>query len=136
MPIRNYGLKWSFLDGMTGRQFRGPQVKLNEMHGIYALYDRNDRLAYIGRSGEGKGPGIYGRVYAHRIEQKWDFDVYSWFGVLPVSDEGLIMRDADKLTTEELTKNLEALLIYLLEPEWNGNGGTYKRIPRYRQVPV
>ena len=83
-----------------------------------------------------KSAGIGGRVYAHRIEEQWDFDTYSWFEILPVSDEGVILHDAEMMSEDKLINNLEALLIYLLEPTWNGNYGTYRKIPRYRQVPV
>lgn len=136
MPIRCYGLKWSYDAGMTGRLLRGPAVRFHEMRGIYTLYKREGSLVYVGRSGKGKSSGIGGRVYAHKIEDKWDFDTYSWFGLLPVNDDGAIIFDAETMDSEQLTNNLEALIIYLLDPPWNGNGGTYKKIPRYRQISV
>jgi hypothetical protein len=106
------------------------------MLGVYVLYDRRGQLVYIGRSGRGEKAGIFGRIICHHDEQRWEFDTYSWFGVLPVSDGGMIRPEDELISVDQIVNNLEALLIHLIEPSWNGNGGSYKHIPKFSQVPV
>jgi len=131
MPIRNYGLKWSYDAGMIGKLPGGKPVDLSSQRGIYVLY-RGDEISYVGKSVRGDNPGIYGRLIGHK-EKKKRFKTYSWFGVSPVGDTGLIDHVAESLTLDELTTNLEPLLIYLLTPTGNKNGGDFKKIIRYDQ---
>ena len=131
MPIRNYGLKWQYGRGMTGTLLGGNPVDLSKQLGIYVIY-RGEGIVYVGKSARSDKSGIYGRLKGHK-EDGWTFKTYSWFGVLPVDSGGALSYLPDNLTIEELTTNLEALLIHLLAPAWNGNGGQYKHIPMYEQ---
>jgi len=130
VPIRNYGLKWKFDAGMTG-EAGGDPIDLSAQLGIYLIH-RGEKIVYVGKSAKGKTAGIYGRLIGHKHEGM-RFSTYSWFGVLPVNNAMSIDFLAAPLTTAELITNLEALLIYLLNPTSNGNFGEFKKMTRYEQ---
>jgi hypothetical protein len=122
---------------MTGRFGTRDPVDLGPMHGIYVLYDRRGELSYIGRSGgeNFKNPGIHGRLVHHRWEKHRDFDRYSWFGTLPVTESGTVDISAKPVGGLIDLKSLEALLIYLLnKPKWNRDWGNFTHISRYEQL--
>ena len=136
MPILNYGIKWDPHYAMRGRHrdfgaidFEGWQI------GLYALYQR-DKLMYIGRSSDGKKPSISGRLRYHYKEDKekmGKWERYSWFGFLPP-------RPASAQTTismpiGECVSDIEALLIHLIQPPWNGAPGSHSHIHEFEQIP-
>ncbi len=133
MPIQSYGLKWRYDLGMTGFQAGADPVDFSGQIGVYILY-RDDDIVYVGESSKGKKKGIYGKLIGHK-DDGWAFSTYSWFGVLPLDAQNHIDLTAANLSAERLVKNLEAMLIYLLEPSWNTKPGEYKHIPRYEQCP-
>lgn len=109
MPVENYGLKWNYDDGMVGKLAGGDHVKFYEQIGIYVIY-WGDQIVYVGRSGSGNNPGIYGRLKGHK-EDGWKFSTYSWFGMYPVGAECRVDRSAPTMSVPQTVKNLEALLI-------------------------
>ena len=136
MPIYNYGLDWDYNKGPWGQRGRSKPVCFSSQIGIYVLY-KNKKLIYVGRSGSGKKPGIGGRLYYHhgegQLAGRWNR--FSWFGFVPVeSGEVRIDTPSTLSNREDEIRDVEALLIYLLMPPGNGNGGSYKHIEKYQQV--
>jgi hypothetical protein len=136
MPIRNYGLHWDFELGQKGRRTkRGPVVDFEPQIGVYLLY-RRKKLIYVGRSGKGFGPNIGGRLVHHSREGKLvgKWDSYSWFGFFPVIDGKIRKRKKTDVSVAEEIRDIEALLIYLLDPPENGRPGDHGHIDAYSQV--
>jgi hypothetical protein len=88
--------------------------------GIYLLNDGRE-IIYVGRAVErplGK------RLYEHtldRLSSRWDR--FTWFGVLPVSDDGKLGELPDTFSSSNLIPALEAILIEALEPRQNRKRG-------------
>jgi hypothetical protein len=100
--------------------------------GLYALYQR-DRLMYVGRSGDGKRPSISGRLVYHSREHKLKigkWDRYSWFGFL--KNPGVHKKIS--MPVGDCIKDIEALLIHLIQPEWNRAAGKNKHIQEFEQI--
>ncbi len=143
--IQSYGLNWKFEDGMTGTREPGVQIDFSRQLGVYLLYFRQ-KIAYVGRSSfisedeaKGKTSGIYGRLINHKIEKRWEFDSYSWFGLLRHDKAGNLIRDPQLIPQISVSiTDLEALLIFVLnKPEWNSTWGDYKRLEKnhlFKQV--
>lgn len=95
-------------------------VDFNKQLGIYLLYDGRE-VIYVGCATErplGK------RLYEHtldRLSTRWDR--FSWFGLLPVSDNGGLAAMPGQYESEQLIPALEAILIEALEPRQNRRRG-------------
>jgi len=158
MLIRNYGLFWrrdvledehgqwtrnGELVGIGVRKKRQRQVDFANQRGVYALYDENFRLIYVGQAGRGERR-LYPRLWAHtrnNLSERWSR--FSWFGLLPVFDEpnedGYYYLDNDyaddiNITHRDALNHLEAVLIMAGEPARNAKGGVFGReVTHYRQ---
>ena len=88
--------------------------------GIYLLYDGRE-VIYAGRTTDrplGK------RLYEHTIDRmstRWDR--FSWFGFLPVSDNGSLGDLPTTYDAGKLIPALESILIEALEPRQNRKRG-------------
>jgi hypothetical protein len=107
---------------LYGEQLSGSTaVDFSNQEGVYLLYDAS-RLVYVGRVTE---PRLGKRLREHtrdRLSGRWDR--FSWFGVRPVGDDG-ILKDApdNQLSSSVVISTLEALLIEALEPPQNRRQG-------------
>jgi hypothetical protein len=95
---------------------------------------------YIGKSGQGEGPNIAGRLNDHYYyyygEKMGKWELFSWFGFMPVENDIVqVGSPASVADREREIGDIEALLIHLLTPDWNRNGGSYKHMEEYKQVP-
>ncbi len=100
-----------------------------EYVGVYCLYS-NGRLIYVGETGLGTQMGFFQRLRQHRrgpIADQWD--EYSWFG--------LEKRPADTITSTTLgaLAQLEAVLIAVINPGSNRQGGAFHGATQVFQVP-
>ena len=114
-------IEWNSMPKILGMQQIGSKtVDFCKQLGIYLLYDGRE-VIYVGRSTDrplGK------RLYEHTIDRlsaRWDR--FSWFGLLPVSDDGQIGALPDSYKAENLIPALEAILIEALEPRQNRRRG-------------
>lgn len=154
MLIRNYGLFWrrniigeewprsGELLGVGVRKKRQKTVDFSTQRGIYALYDDNFQLIYVGQAGKGKRR-LYQRLRTHtrnNLSERWSR--FSWFGVLPVSapeETGQPPRliegdDAITVTQLDVLNHIEAVLIMAGEPIRNAKGGIFgPAVTHYRQ---
>lgn len=95
-------------------------VDFSKQLGIYLLYDARE-VIYVGRSTERP---LGRRLYEHtadRLSTRWDR--FSWFGLLPISEEGNIGALPSTFESVKLIPALEAVLIEALEPRQNRKRG-------------
>ncbi|MCI5158603.1 MAG: hypothetical protein D3906_09230 [Candidatus Electrothrix sp. AUS1_2] len=114
-------VEWIATPNLLGMQQIGATpVDFCKQLGIYLLYDGRE-VIYVGRSTERP---LGRRLYEHTIDRlsaRWDR--FSWFGLLPVSDEGEIGVLPESYTATDLIPALEAILIEALEPRQNRKRG-------------
>ena len=118
---RKEAVEWTRTPKLLGMQQIGatPVDFFNQL-GIYLLYDGRE-VIYVGRSTDrplGK------RLYEHTVDRmsaRWDR--FSWFGLLPVSDEGKLEALPETYAAATLIPALEAILIEALEPRQNRKRG-------------
>jgi hypothetical protein len=118
---RREEIEWSSSPKILGMQQIGAAaVDFSKQIGIYLLYDGRE-IIYVGRATErplGK------RLYEHtldRLSSRWDR--FSWFGVLPVAEDGSLGVQSETFPIEKLLPALEAILIEALEPRQNRKRG-------------
>ncbi len=118
---RREEIEWTATPKLLGMQQIGATpVDFCKQFGIYLLYDGRE-VIYVGRSTDrplGK------RLYEHTIDRlsaRWDR--FSWFGLLPVSDDGQIGLLPDNYKADSLIPAMEAILIEALEPRQNRKRG-------------
>jgi hypothetical protein len=96
--------------------------------GLYCLY-RDARLIYVGEAGLGNKSNLYKRLKQHQSDHLADqWDEFSWFG-----------RPAEEKEKETSAKDgfaqMEALLIAVINPGSNKQGGTFVGATQVFQVP-
>lgn len=118
---RRDAIEWTSNPKILGMQQIGAEpVDFSKQTGIYLLYDGRE-IIYVGRATDrplGK------RLYEHtldRLSSRWDR--FSWFGVLPVSDDGKLGALQDSFPSSKLLPALEAILVEALEPRQNRKRG-------------
>ena len=151
--IQSYGLFWDrcqvdWRSGpLLGRvKVRDKPVDFRDQLGIYALYDHEFRLLYVGQAGSGKNT-LFGRLKHHTsvhagtraLAARWKY--FSWFGLLRVlkvekkGEKQLASRADTKQTTEAHILNaLEAAAIEIADPDLNRQGGRLRNVTEYVQV--
>lgn len=148
----HYGLYWSVDDvlwkggrrkeaGLWGRERarlerKGRPTKAEQDNafdyqnfiGLYCLY-RNYQLIYVGEAGLGNKSTLFPRLRAHLSDHLADqWDQFSWFGRAAPLDA----------TTAHVTAafaQMEAVLIAVINPGLNKQGGTFVGASKVFQVP-
>lgn len=130
---RREAIEWTASPKLLGMQQIGAEsVDFSKQIGIYLLYDGRE-VIYVGRATERP---LGRRLYEHtldRLSSRWDR--FSWFGVLPVSDDGKLGEMPDSFTGSSVISALEALLIEALEPGQNRKRGDDLSSVEYTQKP-
>lgn len=134
--IRSYGLLWDRKkvqwkgreSGLWGRiRVKMGPVNLRDQVGIYALYDEEYRLLYVGQAGSGR-KALFDRLKLHRsprrrsdggipgLADRWKY--FSWFGLRSVVKKNELKGPAKiRQTTEANILNaLEAVAIEIADP--------------------
>ncbi len=118
---RKDGVEWTPMPKLLGMQQIGATpVDFCRQLGIYLLYDGRE-VIYVGRTTDrplGK------RLYEHTIDRmsaRWDR--FSWFGLLPVSEDGSLSPLPSTYDAAKLIPALESILIEALEPRQNRKRG-------------
>ena len=118
---RREAVEWIATPRLLGMQQIGATpVDFNKQLGIYLLYDGRE-VIYVGRTTDrplGK------RLFEHtsdRMSSRWDR--FSWFGLLPVSEQGVLGALPSTFDAAKLIPALEAILIEALEPRQNRKRG-------------
>ena len=112
---------WNSNPRLLGVQQLGAEpVSFTKQLGVYLLYDGRE-VVYVGRATERP---LGRRLYEHtldRLSTRWDR--FSWFGLLPILEDGSLAAMPAQLETEYLIPALEAVLIEALEPRQNRRRG-------------
>jgi len=118
---RRNAIEWSATPKLLGMQQIGATpVDFNKQLGIYLLYDGRE-VIYIGRTTDRP---LGRRLYEHtsdRMAARWDR--FSWFGLLPVSETGVLGQLPLTFDAAKMIPALEAILIEALEPRQNRKRG-------------
>lgn len=118
---RRDAVEWNATPKLLGMQQIGATpVDFYKQLGIYLLYDGRE-VIYVGRTTDRP---LGRRLYEHtmdRMSARWDR--FSWFGLLPVSDTGVLGALPDGYVAAKLIPALEAILIEALEPRQNRKRG-------------
>jgi hypothetical protein len=142
MPIRNYGIYWrwpeaGFTNSMWGQHEGNEPVNFRYQIGIYTL-EKDKKVIYVGRSGVGDTACISGRIYNHHFKKKdrSSWNTFSWYGFRRVTPAGgLYKTPRVAMETGDVIRDIEALLIGVLEPTLNATSGRYAHMHRYYQMP-
>ena len=118
---RRDAVEWTGTPKLLGMQQIGATpVDFNKQLGIYLLYDGRE-VIYIGRTTDRP---LGRRLYEHtsdRLAARWDR--FSWFGLLPVSEAGVLGTLPTTYDAAKIIPALEAILIEALEPRQNRKRG-------------
>ena len=118
---RRDAVEWIATPRLLGMQQIGATpVDFNKQLGIYLLYDGRE-VIYVGRTTERP---LGRRLFEHtsdRLSSRWDR--FSWFGFLPVSEQGALGVIPSTFDAAKLIPALEAILIEALEPRQNRKRG-------------
>ena len=128
------------LHGVGVRKRRQGVVDFADQRGIYALYDEQFRLVYVGQAGR-RESRLYSRLRTHTrsvLSERWSR--FSWFGIMPVGDADggptLLEVDDGQVTVgrSDILDHIEAVLILAGEPLRNKQGGILGAgVTHYRQ---
>jgi len=118
---RKDAVEWIATPKLLGMQQIGATlVDFYKQLGIYLLYDGRE-VIYVGRTTDRP---LGRRLYEHtldRMSARWDR--FSWFGLLPVAESGLLGDLPESYAAAKLIPALEAILIEALEPRQNRKRG-------------
>lgn len=118
---RREAVEWVATSKILGMQQIGADaVNFCKQIGIYLLYDGRE-VIYVGRT---KDRSLGKRLYEHTIDRlstRWDR--FSWFGLLPVSDKGVLGEMPETFPADKMIPAMEAILIEALEPRQNRKRG-------------
>jgi hypothetical protein len=126
------------LSGRCAREKRAGEVDFWGQTGIYALYDADYHLIYVGQAGFGDKSYIGARLKHHcgdELAGRWD--LFSWFGLRKVTGQNTLGRKSKRKagTLTNIGNVLEAILIAVAEPPMNSQGGKFgRKVERYLQV--
>jgi len=154
--IKNFGLFWHIENvdwGNTGhgrpgvllgRTTKQPNVDFAHQIGIYALYDSNFSLVYVGQCNErNNGDGLKARLAEQRRDLPGRWDRFSWFGLKRVSKEKdksgnytlVEPNDSEHPDRQTILNHMEGILIFSAEPPLNGQKAKWKgHTTQYYQI--
>lgn len=114
-------IEWAATPKLLGMQQIGATpVDFNKQLGIYLLYDGRE-VIYVGRTTDRP---LGRRLFEHTVDRmstRWDR--FSWFGLLPVSETGVLGKLPLEFDAAKMIPALEAILIEALEPRQNRKRG-------------
>jgi hypothetical protein len=143
MIIKNYGLRWQrdlIFWGWKGKagcllgRLADNTVDFRGQIGIYILYD-NEKIVYIGQAVKDNYT-IFSRLKDHTRDSLADrWNRFSWFGIRKVvGGENLAsIAAAYKTDTKDMLDHLEAILLAVVEPQLNKQGGKWIGASQYIQ---
>ena len=132
MYWRRDAIAWKRSPKLLGMQQLGAEpVDFSQQIGIYLLYDDRE-VIYVGRSTDRP---LGRRLYEHTVDRlatRWNR--FSWFGLLPVDEQGRFGSLPETIDSEKIIPALESLLIEALEPRQNRKRGDDFEAVEYLQV--
>jgi hypothetical protein len=152
--IKNFGFLWErkyikrgsggagnagSLDGFRDGA-KNSLIDFREQIGVYALYDENRSIVYVGQAGNGNAT-LFARLKQHmKGSNLWNRWIYfSWVGFRDVNESGFLSKK-QSVTARiggfkygDALNEIEGILIELLEPKLNKQGGKLKNAMEYYQ---
>ena len=155
MPIiKNFGFLWErkyikrgsggagnagCIDGFRDGD-KNTLIDFSDQIGVYALYDENRSIIYVGQAGNGKAT-LFARLKQHmkgsNLWNRWMY--FSWVGFRNVLESGHL-RKTQSVNARisgfkygDALNEIEGILIELLEPKLNKQGGKLKKAIEYFQ---
>jgi hypothetical protein len=149
--IKNFGFLWErkFIyrgtggDGNAGH-LKGtakglPTADFREQIGVYVLYDRNQQIVYVGQAGNGNAT-LFTRLRNHMDGNLWNrWEYFSWVGFRDVNANGSISEKqsvdsgVSGFKYSDALNEIEGILIEIIEPKLNKQGGKLKEATEYFQ---
>jgi hypothetical protein len=148
--IKNWGFMWQRKHifrgtGGTAGHLRGRargrnDADFREQIGVYVLHDWQERIVYIGQAGNGNAT-LFNRLKQHldgRLSERWEY--FSWFGFLAVNNDGSLSAKAEVgstvsgFTYSQALNELDGVLIEIIEPSFNKQGGKINDATEYIQI--
>ncbi len=146
--IKNYGLFWKEEDVFWGKQGKSGTllgksaknssriVDFRDQIGIYVLY-ADYKIVYIGQAGAGKDSNLFARLSQHRrndLAGRWN--QFSWFGLLAVLNNNILAASKQNHNhdTKVVLDHFEAMLIHVIEPPLNRQGGKWGKSEQFLQL--
>jgi hypothetical protein len=152
MPIiKNFGFLWErkFIyrgsggDGNAGHlraKARAlPEADFRDQIGVYVLYDRNQSIVYVGQAGNGNAT-LFTRLRNHMDGPLWNrWEYFSWIGFRDVNADGKLSNQqsvdsgVSGFKYADALNEIEGILIEIIEPKLNKQGGKLKGAVEYFQ---
>jgi hypothetical protein len=150
MPIiKNFGFLWErkYINRGAGKQAghlmgkaKGkPLADFREQIGVYVLYDRNQSIVYVGQAGNGNAT-LFSRLKNHMDGGLWNrWEYFSWIGFHDVTKDGnlnekqLVDSQVSGFKYSDALNEIEGILIEIIEPRLNKQGGKLKHATEYYQ---
>ncbi|WP_145916717.1 GIY-YIG nuclease family protein [Ralstonia solanacearum] len=151
MPIiKNFGFLWErqYIHRGTGGEGKAGHLKgshgkfiadFRDQIGVYVLYDRNQSIVYVGQAGNGNAT-LFTRLKNHMDGALWNrWEYFSWVGFRDVKADGDL---SDKQSVDsgvsgfkysDALNEIEGILIEIIEPKLNKQGGKLKGATEYFQ---
>jgi len=153
MPIiKNFGFLWErkyihrgsggngnsgHLEGVTKNKF---VADFRDQIGVYVLYDRNQSIVYVGQAGNGNAT-LFTRLRHHMNGALWNrWEYFSWVGFRDVNANGSLssQQSVKSLVSgfqySDALNEIEGILIEIIEPKLNKQGGRLRGAREYFQV--
>lgn len=150
MPIiKNFGFLWerkyinrgagSHAGHLMGEAKGKPNADFREQIGVYVLYDRNQSIVYVGQAGNGNAT-LFTRLKNHMDGGLWNrWEYFSWVGFRDVTKDGnlnekqLVDSQVSGFKYSDALNEIEGILIEIIEPKLNKQGGKLKNATEYYQ---
>lgn len=122
---------------------KGKIIDFREQIGVYALYDETRTIIYIGQAGNGNA-NLFQRLKQHmkgsNLWNRWAY--FSWVGFKVVNANGTlslkqsVSAKVGGFKYSDALNEIEGILIELIEPKLNKQGGKLKHaIEYYQDIP-
>jgi hypothetical protein len=152
MPIiKNFGFLWerkyiyrgSGGDGNAGHlkayASAARPADFRDQIGVYVLYDRNQSIVYVGQAGNGNAT-LFSRLRNHMDGPLWNrWEYFSWIGFRDVNLNGKLSNQqsvdsgVSGFRYADALNEIEGILIEIIEPKLNKQGGKLKGAVEYFQ---
>jgi hypothetical protein len=149
--IKNFGFLWErkyIYRGAGGLGNMGHLVRMTpgraeadfaEQIGVYVLYDRNQIIVYVGQAGNGNAT-LFTRLKNHMDGALWNrWEYFSWVGFRDVNRDGSLSNvqsvesSVSGFKYSDALDEIEVILIKIIEPKLNKQGGKLSRAIEYFQ---
>lgn len=150
MPIiKNFGFLWerkyihrgagSNAGHLMGKAKGGSVADFREQIGVYVLYDSHQSIVYVGQAGNGNAT-LFSRLKNHMdgsLLNRWEY--FSWIGFRDTTKEGFLDErqsvdaNVSGFKYSDALNELEGILIEIIEPKLNKQGGKLKNATEYFQ---